>query len=57
MPPHVRLTFVRLAAAAFLALSGHAAETPAAPRPFGLVLHGGAGVIERKTMTAARQHI
>jgi beta-aspartyl-peptidase (threonine type) len=55
MPPHVRLTFVRLAAAAFLALSGHAAETPAAPRPFGLVLHGGAGVIERKTMTAARE--
>lgn len=55
MPPHVRLSFVRLAAAAFLALSGHAAETPAAPRPFGLVLHGGAGVIERKTMTAARE--
>ena len=53
MKPHLRLKFVLLAAAAFLSLSGHAAETPAAPRPFGLVIHGGAGVIERKTMTTA----
>lgn len=53
MQPHLRLKFTLLAAAAFLSHSGHAAETPAAPRPYGLVIHGGAGVIERKTMTAA----
>ena len=53
MPPHLRLKFISLTAAAFLPAAGQAAETPAAPRPYGLVLHGGAGVIERKTMTAA----
>lgn len=53
MPPHLRLKFISLAAAAFLPAAGQAAETPAAPPPYGLVLHGGAGVIERKTMTAA----
>ena len=53
MPPHLRLKFISLTAAAFLPAAGQAAETPAAPPPYGLVLHGGAGVIERKTMTAA----
>ena len=53
MPPHLRLKFISLTAAAFLPAAGQAAETPAAPRPYGLVLHGGAGVIERKTMTDA----
>lgn len=53
MPPHVRLKFIFLAAAALLPATGRAAETPAAPPPYGLVIHGGAGVIDRTTMTAA----
>lgn len=53
MQPHLRLKFISLAAAALLPAAGQAAETPGAPRPYGLVIHGGAGVIERKTMTAA----
>lgn len=53
MPPHVRLRFIFLAAAPLLLATSRAAETPAAPPPYGLVIHGGAGVIDRTTMTAA----
>jgi L-asparaginase / beta-aspartyl-peptidase len=46
---------VILGLSATVALSGIAAEGDAGQRPFGLVIHGGAGTIERRNLTAERE--
>lgn len=50
---HLAAKLSVLALATFVGAVGHAAEvTTSTTKTFGLVIHGGAGVIERKTMSA-----